>query len=223
MEPANPVIPHAVLARLPVFPLPGCVLLPGGLLPLHIFEPRYRAMTRDCLAADKLFAISRLLPPVTSDAGDSAVANRACVGEIIASEQLPDGRFMLLLRGIARVELTEELPSSRPYRTFASRLVDDTFCASDREELLRGVNQMRNLCDQLSWYIPSGGEQLRELSRCHEAPGLCADAIASAILIEACDRQAMLDLVCPLERVERVSAHMAKWLCEVAGGSQTVN
>src|SRR6185295_13942516 len=50
------------LAALPIFPLPNCVLLPGGLLPLHVFEPRYRELTRDCLAGHQLMGIARLRP-----------------------------------------------------------------------------------------------------------------------------------------------------------------
>src|SRR5687767_15897160 len=52
----------SALSSLPIFPLPNCVLLPGGLLPLHVFEPRYRDLTRDCLAGSHLMAIARLRP-----------------------------------------------------------------------------------------------------------------------------------------------------------------
>ena len=50
------------LTELPIFPLPNCVLLPGGLLPLHVFEPRYRELTRDCLATHHLMGVARLRP-----------------------------------------------------------------------------------------------------------------------------------------------------------------
>ena len=60
-ETLSPPDPRA-LEALPIFPLPNCVLLPGGLLPLHVFEPRYRELTRDCLAGDQLMAVARLRP-----------------------------------------------------------------------------------------------------------------------------------------------------------------
>ena len=60
-ETFEPPDPNA-LAALPIFPLPNCVLLPGGLLPLHVFEPRYRELTRDCLSGTQLMAIARLRP-----------------------------------------------------------------------------------------------------------------------------------------------------------------
>src|SRR6478752_1196095 len=127
----SPPDPDA-LRELPIFPLPNCVLLPGGLLPLHVFEPRYRELTRDCLAGSQLMAIARLRPGYeASYYGRPPVYERCGVGKIICSEELPDGRFALLLRGVARVEIARELTSQRQYRLveaheLADELVDPT-------------------------------------------------------------------------------------------------
>src|SRR5689334_12259387 len=87
------------LTSLPIFPLPNCVLLPGGLMPLHVFEPRYRDLTRDCLAGTQLMAVARLRPGYeTAYYGRPPVYDRCGVGRIICSEELPDGRFALLVR-----------------------------------------------------------------------------------------------------------------------------
>src|SRR5689334_22464452 len=117
------------LNELPIFPLPNCVLLPGGLLPLHVFEPRYRDMTRDCLAGHHLMAVARLRPGFEQTYyGRPPVYDRCGVGRIICSEELPDGRFALLLRGVARVEIERELPADRTYRQVAARLLADSSC-----------------------------------------------------------------------------------------------
>src|SRR4051812_4340386 len=98
------------LVALPIFPLPNAVLLPGGVLPLHVFEPRYREMTRDCLEQGGKMAIAMLRPGFENEYhARPAVRPIAGLGTIICSEELPDGRYQLLLRGIARVHIEEEL------------------------------------------------------------------------------------------------------------------
>ncbi len=107
------------LARVPLFPLPNVVLFPRAVLPLHIFEARYRQMTADALAGNKLVAMALLLENVAScgpDAGETpAVATTVCVGRIMDHERLPDGRYNLLLQGILRASLAAEL-SGQSYR-----------------------------------------------------------------------------------------------------------
>src|SRR5689334_16300545 len=91
----------ASLSDLAIFPLPNCVLLPGGLLPLHVFEPRYRELTRDCLAGNRLMAIARLQPGYEVAYHARPPVQPLCgVGRILCADELPDGRFHLLLRGV---------------------------------------------------------------------------------------------------------------------------
>jgi len=92
---------------LPVFPLPDTVLFPGTLLPLHIFEPRYRAMVRDVTAGEGLIVISRMLGERFERLGT--------VGRVRDLEPLEDGRFNLVLLGLERVSMTE-VPCDTPYR-----------------------------------------------------------------------------------------------------------
>src|ERR1700760_788349 len=118
----------AALSSLPIFPLPNCVLLPGGLLPLHVFEPRYRELTRDCLAGNHYMGIARLRSGYeTTYYGTPPVYERFGVGKIICSEELPDGRFALLLRGVARVEIARELTTDLQYRMVEAKELPDVF------------------------------------------------------------------------------------------------
>jgi hypothetical protein len=213
---------RSALASLPIFPLPNCVLLPGGLLPLHVFEPRYRELTRDVLAGHQLMGVARLRPGFEQSAyGQPPVYERFGVGKIICSEELPDGRFALLLRGIARVELARELPSARSYRQVEARVLDDA--RVDPDEAGRDYHRLLTLCDRLAEVLDEGGSQLRDLVRGGATPGACADAVAAALIMDADARQQLLEATCPLARLQRTLGHVSHLLCELAPCADTVN
>lgn len=98
--------------RLSIFPLAGALLFPRGHLPLHIFEPRYRAMVSDSLARDRRIAMIQPRgpgePPPLFDVG--------CVGHIHEVERLDDGRFNLILAGLTRFRILRELDVTTPFR-----------------------------------------------------------------------------------------------------------
>ena len=100
------------LLRVPIFPLAGALLFPRAQLPLHIFEPRYRAMVRDALAGDGLIAMVQPRdgnePPAVFDIG--------CLGRIVGSEELEDGRFNIVLEGVARIRIFSEAEVGTLYR-----------------------------------------------------------------------------------------------------------
>ena len=113
--------------RFPVFPLAGAILLPRAQLPLHIFEDRYRAMVRHVLAGDRRIGMVQPkgggpMPPLFAV---------GCLGEIVASEELDDGRFNIVLEGIGRFTLLEERDEETPFRVVTARLdLDDGTTAS---------------------------------------------------------------------------------------------
>src|SRR4051812_14777924 len=101
-----------------LFPLPNLVLFPQVGQPLHIFEPRYRRLTADALAGDRLIAMALLRPGWESDyEGRPAIHPVACVGKVVADQRLDDGRYNLLLRGLARARVLAEGQTDRPYRS----------------------------------------------------------------------------------------------------------
>jgi len=104
-----------VTRRLPLFPLPGVVLLPGTTLPLHIFESRYRAMVADVLEGDRTIGMAMLRPGWEASEEDPSIYPVGGAGEIVESEKLEDGRYNILLEGRFRYRIVEEPPSS-PYR-----------------------------------------------------------------------------------------------------------
>jgi hypothetical protein len=126
--------------RVPVFPLGGALLFPRAQLPLHIFEPRYRAMVRDALASDGLIA---MIQP-KDDATVPRLFDVGCIGRIVASEELEDGRFNIVLEGITRFRLADEVQVSTPYRQidadqagFDDDLDPDPLASIQRAELER--------------------------------------------------------------------------------------
>ena len=90
---------QSALQRLPLFPLPNVVLFPHALLPLHIFEERYRAMVRDMLSGTRYIAVSLIAADAVDGEEKPPVQPIAGVGEVVMAHELPDGRFNLVVRG----------------------------------------------------------------------------------------------------------------------------
>jgi Lon protease-like protein len=118
-------VPQMALPNiLPVFPLTGVMLLPGTVLPLHIFAPRYRAMIEDALEADKIFGMVQPFAPQNDNRGPEPGGENSapdlykvgCAGYIEKCEKLPDGRFFVQLKGVNRFRFAEELELQRGYR-----------------------------------------------------------------------------------------------------------
>ncbi|MBV8686677.1 MAG: LON peptidase substrate-binding domain-containing protein [Alphaproteobacteria bacterium] len=100
------------LLRIPVFPLAGAILFPGAQLPLHIFEPRYRAMVADALAGDRLIGMvqprDQHEPPALFEVG--------CLGRIVGADPLDDGRYNIVLEGLGRFRIAREAEVGTLYR-----------------------------------------------------------------------------------------------------------
>lgn len=107
--------------RVSIFPLPGAILFPGMQLPLHIFEPRYRALVKDALARDRRIG---MIQPQQAIEG-APLYTIGCLGRIGEVEALPDGRFNLLLEGVARFRLLHELDAATPFRQIEAELIEE--------------------------------------------------------------------------------------------------
>lgn len=103
--------------RVPVFPLAGALLFPRSQLPLHIFEPRYRAMVRDALAGERMIAMVQPRPqPDPSCRSGPALFRIGCLGRIGSVDELVDGRYNIVLNGIGRFAIIDEPAVATPYR-----------------------------------------------------------------------------------------------------------
>jgi Lon protease-like protein len=173
----------AALARMPLFPLPNVVLFPDASLRLHIFEERYRAMTRDVLSGDRFLAMGLILESARPTDERPAVEPIAGVGEVIMAHELPDGRFNLVLRGHARVRIDRELPSDKPYRMVAATVLPDMPIADGRE-VGDAAQSLRVLIAQLADAIPEGGEPLRQIVAGLETPAALANVAAAELIAD---------------------------------------
>jgi Lon protease-like protein len=207
------------LKSLKIFPLYDAILLPGGVMPLHIFEPRYRQMVADCLAGDRLLAIATLVN--RSDTGPRPEVRRtAGVGQIVFDQSLEDGRSIIMLQGLLRAEIVEELNLGTPYRVVQARALDEPPAIDDSGHMAT----LRHLLDLLAQRLSaeSGTADLVRLVANESDPGLVADVVGSAMFQQRETRLRLMEQQCPLERLQFVNNLLADALSRLPacpGGS----
>ncbi|HET9959259.1 MAG TPA: LON peptidase substrate-binding domain-containing protein [Polyangiaceae bacterium] len=188
------------LARVPVFPLPNVALFPGASLPLHVFEPRYRQMTEDILAGDRLIVVARLCEGYEADYEGKPAFHPVCgIGRVVQDEARPDGRYDLVVQGLSRVRVTRELPTSRAYRVVSVELLPDQ-TPSDAYALLSWQRELAGLWEKLRPYLPESVRGL--LERAYEVPsaGARIDMLAAAVVADPDERQRFLEELDPSQR-----------------------
>jgi ATP-dependent Lon protease len=137
-----PISPD-LLSAVPLFPLPSVVLFPRAVLPLHIFEERYKAMTADVLRGQRQVAMALLKPGWERDYYQKpAIEPVVCVGRILSHERLPDGKYNFLLQGQTRARIARETAGGKPYRVAELEPLCETAVAEaeledERERLTR--------------------------------------------------------------------------------------
>jgi Lon protease-like protein len=191
-----------------LFPLPNLVLFPHVLQPLHIFEPRYRQMTRDALAGDRLLTLVLLRPGWEADyEGKPALHRVGCLAKVIAEQRLEDGRFNLMVRGLSRARLIEEVDGGKPYRGARVELLDDLAMTDKKRER----EYRRRLVERVPGWFPTQGEllgQLQKLLRSDLPLGALCDIIAFALTLETEVKQRLLEE----RRVERRVRRLLRFL-----------
>ena len=186
-----------VVTNAPLFPLPHGALLPGELLPLHVFEPRYRSMLEAVRRGDRIIAIGTLLPGWELDYhGRPAVAAVVGLGRMVKDRQNPDGTSDIVLHGLLRAEIAGEV-AGRPYRV--ARVVvrpgEDLHPAETyrlRRELLSGIAEKLRT-SRLHYDLTAGFDV-----------GALADRIASALDLQPEQRVEVLQALPPEKRARLV-------------------
>lgn len=209
----DPKLTHA-LHRLPLFPLQNIVLFPHALLPLHIFESRYRKMASDVLAGHHMLAISMMLEEEIPGGQPPRVARVAGVGEIVLAQEMPDGRYNLVVRGRARISIDQELPTDEPYRLIEAHEVPDE-PSLDADELTDADASLRALVAGLADSIPEGGELLKQVVAAQESPAALADVLSAALVVDAPLRQHLLETTSVYQRLERLSAEVVSMTARI--------
>ena len=144
-------IPPNFAGMVRLFPLPNLVLFPGVVQALHIFEPRYRELTSDSLLDDKLISMSlyranELALTETENLVKPRIHSTICVCKIMASKELPDGRYNLLVAGVKRARIIREIDNGKPYREAQVELLED-HTQPDSEQLGTLREELFSICD----------------------------------------------------------------------------
>ncbi|CAN5790638.1 hypothetical protein BH11MYX4_BH11MYX4_59530 [soil metagenome] len=193
------------LAAIPIFPLPQVVLFPEAVLPLHVFEPRYRTMLRDCLATHGALVIAHIVGG-EDEHGRPRIAPIAGGGIVIEDQTLPDGRSNIVVLGKARLRLEELAPdASRPYRMARATVLEDLDARvpdHDRVALVAAAtmfaSEVKKHDPHFSFRMPS------TIDAAH-----IADLCAFQLVVDAGTRQAILDELDPRVRVSLVLNQLA--------------
>jgi Lon protease-like protein len=147
--------------QLPIFPLPRLVLMPGTLMPLHVFEPRYRAMVEHCASGTGLMGVATLQPGGESELESPAlIYPEIGVGRLVRVKPFPDGRSNIVLEYVQTARLVQELPTALPFR-----LVDARGHTVEQDAIERPIRELRRLLNQLGMMSPDIGDELTTLSK----------------------------------------------------------
>jgi ATP-dependent Lon protease len=204
------------LDELPIFPLPRLVFFPNTMLPLHVFEPRYRKMLADCLETHGAMAVVRVEPGLRG--GPDRIAKVAGAGIVVQHEQLADGRSNMVIAGSARVAL-EELPFLPPYRRARATLLecvrsrvpekDQTSLIAAATDFLREV---RRHDSDFSFELPQ-----------NRSAGILADVCAAHLIVDADVRQRLLEELDDAVRVRAVIEELAGQRLSLGERSRILN
>lgn len=213
--PRNRLLPEE-LEELPVFPLPRVVFFPGTILPLHLFEPRYRAMIEDCMKnGPKALAVALLKPGFEPEYMGRPKIHTICgAGRIIAHERRSDGTHNIVLRGSCRVSL-EELPQGDlPYRRAKATPIWDTgkSSAGSLQTLLSCATQVASLVRRQHPEFELGLDDTKD-------PGVIADQIADRFVSDSERRQKILETQNVDARLEHVTNAVGELLALLSAAS----
>ena len=179
---------------IPVFPLDGALLLPGGQLPLNIFEPRYLNMLDDAMSGERMIGMvqTRATPGGRSDLQRPALAPVGCAGRVTSFAETSDGRYLITLTGVCRFRTGEELPVRTPYRQVRADFAP--YEADLREEVggARTATEIDRLMSALRRYLDHRGLAI-DWGDAEAAPSdALINSLAMALPFDPIDRKSVV-------------------------------
>ncbi|MBU6507741.1 MAG: LON peptidase substrate-binding domain-containing protein [Alphaproteobacteria bacterium] len=198
--------------RLVIFPLTGALLLPGGVLPLNIFEPRYLAMTDAALGEGRMIGMIQPLEG-KDDAGDPPLYRTGCAGRIIEFRESGDGRYLVNLEGMSRFDVAEELPRTELFRRVRP---DWSRYAGDADEIELPDFDAARLVEKLTPFLRRHRIKA-DLSAANSVPAVrLVDAVAMMGPFAPAEKQALLEAE-PAERARLLTKLVDMALLASAG------
>ncbi len=200
----------------PIFPLPGVLLLPGGRLPLNIFEPRYLAMVRDALAGER--AIAMIQPREdAADVGAAAVYETGCLGRITAFSETDDDRYLITLTGLIRFDVARELPPMEGYRRVAADYARFRGDIVEESGEAPGAIDRTRFLETLGFYFEANGIESDWKAIEDTADAALVTSLAMLCPFAASEKQALLEAVSLSERASAMTAIMEMSVHEPGG------
>jgi uncharacterized protein len=191
------------LDDLAIFPLPDGVLFPHTTIRLHVYEPRYRMLVEDLIAREAPISVVMIAADGRTDPkGRPNIHRVAGVGAIIGHERLPGGRFNILVRGLSRVRIVEELEVDTPYRRVRAQLLDDHVADPRRADLL--LKTIQNCLFNIETDNTELIEFVLEAFTVSESLGAAADVLAAVVFGDARTRQQALGEVDVIARLDAI-------------------
>lgn len=190
-----------------MFPIPNLVMFPHVVQPLHIFEERYREMMADALVGDRLIAMPVLKAGWEPDyAGRPPIEPWACLGKVVLHNKLPDGCYNLLLMGVARVKIEEELAPLRSFRQATASILSEI--VNDEDDQYHELHQQ--VVEVFESQVASGN------APCSLAPLLendlplaqLTDLVAYALPLDGEQKLSLLSELCVISRARKLLTYL---------------
>ncbi len=186
-------LPEDFAGRVRLFPLPNLVLFPHVVQPLHIFEPRYREMVEEALETDQLIAMAHLQPGWELEyEGNPPIAPVTCIGRIVSHTQLDDGKFNILLLGLRRAKIANELPLTHPFREAKVTLLEDRYATSAAQQRAALQHELLRCFRRFTPESPAAQEQFESLMNNRLPLGVLTDVISFTMKFDVDLKQRLL-------------------------------
>lgn len=210
------MIPTVII---PVMTLGDCVFLPQQLLPLRIFEPRYRKMLKEALAGNKMFAVSQLDEDSLDTDNPEPPCPFTCVGRIVGHIENDDGTDHVVLEGLRRAKVIR-VKRKTPYPLLEIAPVVDTDIA-DQITCTRDIARVLNYSEKIvSDLGPDADPLIQRLRALANLPGALADAAAGHLVAESHLRRQVLECLSPEQRIRAVADELARLDAQRSLGEQ---
>ncbi len=188
-----------------IFPLGEVVLFPDTMLPLHIFEPRYRELLADAMATDRRIGMVLIRRPQAEagqvSTGEPAIYPVGCVGTVVQHKPFEDGRSLVVLRGQTRFRVLEEVESDRGYRQVRAQTLHEA--PAPPQDLRRWRD---TLADTVRRLAAASGADVGEVDTLFERldPATMVNYLAASLPVDVMEKQALLECATPEQRCRKL-------------------
>ena len=184
--------------RLPLFPLDNVVFFPSTILPLHIFEERYKQMVQDSSDSHNLICMTLLNPEMGQEDSES-LANTGCIGRIINNEESDDGKKNIILYGLKRIEIKKVL-YDKPYREVEIKIIETS--SSDNSEAFK--KRIMDLTNKWNLLLDGYTDDYKIKIENSSTLSKITDSLSSSMVAKASDRQLLLEEFDEKIRAEKI-------------------